>query len=527
VAKIGRNQPCPCGSGKKYKRCHGAPVDRKNVDHGRVGQDQRRADAERVQRERQQGLGKPIISADFGGQRLVAVKNRLLKSKRWATFEDFLFDYIKVAMGSEWGNAELAKPIEMRHPVLTWYQKACDYLRKFGEESGKVRAAPATGAVAAYLHLAWDLFALDHNAELQDKLRGRLRNHDNFAGARYEVYVAATFIRAGFNIEFENEDDRTTSHCEFSATYRRTGKSFSVEAKRSEHKRNRLGHLFHNALSKHANHPRVVFIDINTPDEASGEKRPNYLGKALARVRSFEGELRNGQPHPPAYVFVTNTPWEHYLDLPAPRCTFLPEGFRIPDFKSGILATLRGAIDARERHVEMHALIESIRDHSDVPSTFDGEIPEYAFNPDLQRILIGEHYLVPDQDGIERLAELTKVTVAESERIAYCGLTFQDGHSAIYTRPLSDDEVAAWRRHPDTFCGVVEQRSTDASTPIRLYDFLYASFKQESKARLLEVMADHADAKELAELDQEELASVHAERTTHAAFAMQRKKTTP
>jgi preprotein translocase subunit SecA len=21
--KIGRNDPCPCGSGKKYKRCHG------------------------------------------------------------------------------------------------------------------------------------------------------------------------------------------------------------------------------------------------------------------------------------------------------------------------------------------------------------------------------------------------------------------------------------------------------------------------------------------------------------------------
>jgi preprotein translocase subunit SecA len=24
--KVGRNQPCPCGSGKKYKRCHGAPA---------------------------------------------------------------------------------------------------------------------------------------------------------------------------------------------------------------------------------------------------------------------------------------------------------------------------------------------------------------------------------------------------------------------------------------------------------------------------------------------------------------------
>ncbi|MFV1979893.1 MAG: SEC-C metal-binding domain-containing protein, partial [Rhodothermia bacterium] len=22
-AKIGRNDPCPCGSGKKYKQCHG------------------------------------------------------------------------------------------------------------------------------------------------------------------------------------------------------------------------------------------------------------------------------------------------------------------------------------------------------------------------------------------------------------------------------------------------------------------------------------------------------------------------
>jgi preprotein translocase subunit SecA len=23
--KVGRNDPCPCGSGKKYKNCHGRP----------------------------------------------------------------------------------------------------------------------------------------------------------------------------------------------------------------------------------------------------------------------------------------------------------------------------------------------------------------------------------------------------------------------------------------------------------------------------------------------------------------------
>jgi hypothetical protein len=28
VRKVGRNQPCPCGSGKKYKRCHGGATPR-------------------------------------------------------------------------------------------------------------------------------------------------------------------------------------------------------------------------------------------------------------------------------------------------------------------------------------------------------------------------------------------------------------------------------------------------------------------------------------------------------------------
>lgn len=26
VPKVGANQPCPCGSGQKYKRCHGRPA---------------------------------------------------------------------------------------------------------------------------------------------------------------------------------------------------------------------------------------------------------------------------------------------------------------------------------------------------------------------------------------------------------------------------------------------------------------------------------------------------------------------
>lgn len=26
MGSVGRNEPCPCGSGRKYKKCHGAPT---------------------------------------------------------------------------------------------------------------------------------------------------------------------------------------------------------------------------------------------------------------------------------------------------------------------------------------------------------------------------------------------------------------------------------------------------------------------------------------------------------------------
>jgi hypothetical protein len=143
MAKIGRNERCQCGSGKKYKRCHGSPIDHTAHLVTEVAKVRARADAERVQRERQQGLGKPIISIDFNGRRLVAVKNRLLHSKRWRTFQDFLLDYIKIAIGPEWGNSEIAKPFEERHPILAWYQRICEYQRTFVKGGSSASRIPA------------------------------------------------------------------------------------------------------------------------------------------------------------------------------------------------------------------------------------------------------------------------------------------------------------------------------------------------------------------------------------------------
>jgi hypothetical protein len=40
----------------------------------------------------------------------------------------------------------------------------------------------------------------------------------------------------------------------------------------------------------------------------------------------------------------------------------------------------------------------------------------------------------------------------------------------------------AWRRHPDTFFGVLGQRSTRADTPLALYDFFHEWFKYTRKS---------------------------------------------
>lgn len=89
--------------------------------------------------------------------------------------------------------------------------------------------------------------------------------------------------------------------------------------------------------------------------------------------------------------------------------------------------------------------------------------------------------------------------------------------------PLSDAEMAAWKRYPDTFFGELGQRTTRAETPLELYDFFHQSFKRCSKEQLLKAMADAVDIDKLADLGQEELASIHAERLTYGALALKDK----
>lgn len=84
---------------------------------------------EQLEQMRKEKFGevRPCIHIDFDGNKFVAVGSDLLFSNSWTTFPDFLFDYLKRVLGSDWGNAELMKPLEQCHEIMKWYDAICRF----------------------------------------------------------------------------------------------------------------------------------------------------------------------------------------------------------------------------------------------------------------------------------------------------------------------------------------------------------------------------------------------------------------
>ncbi|HEY6897280.1 MAG TPA: hypothetical protein VI279_08455, partial [Rhodocyclaceae bacterium] len=281
------------------------------------------------------------------------------------------------------------------------------------------------------------------------------------------------------------------------------------------------GKLLQKALRKSAKHPRIVFIGIGYLDaqDAGDGVMPRRFAKALADLRLFEERPCNGQLLPAAYIFVTNRP--HDLDLEGKhiRTTILAEGFRIPEFKlDTAFPSLRAAHKARKEHADMHQVLESMRTHSEIPTTFDGTPPELAFSEYFPRLIVGETYLVPDANGVERPGKLTSATVVEAESKAYLIHQLDSGESIIGTAPLTPEELAAYKRHPDTFFGVEMKATRQVDAPMDLFDLIMESYRDTPRERLLEFMADHPDIDELKTMSKEDLTEIYAERCAYSVI---------
>jgi hypothetical protein len=519
-SKPGRNQPCPCGSGKKFKFCHGSASTVSANSDIRFAIEELRARQKR--QEQQQGFGRPIISTMVGDERFVAVGNKIHRSRKWKTFHEFLFSYISDVMGGAWGNAELRKPAESRHPLLNWYQKAAIQVNAAMKEPGKVNTSTATGTISVYLQLAYNLYLIAHNVTLQENLVRRLKIADQFLPAVYETRVAAALIQAGFNVTFEDEGDSTGSHCEFTAMFPRTGKSFSVEAKlRLPHKESvDVGNQLYAALVKQADHARIIFIELNLPDDFQEDGRPAQLETILKSLRTREDKLKiRGNPAPPAYVMITNNPDLYLPDSPVRRWAFV-EGFKMPDFRlEADYSSLREAREARDRHFEISHLIESLKQHTWVPATFDGDIPELAFGEVHPRLQIGHRYRIPTRNGTEVVATLLSAHVFRERKKAIGIYLTESGENILAECPLTDDELAGYERHPDTFFGKFDPSVRPINEPLKLYDWFFEQYSKLAKSELLLLMKDAPDIDQLRQLSQREIAEEYCERLVYSIVA--------
>lgn len=239
-------------------------------------------------------------------------------------------------------------------------------------------------------------------------------------------------------------------------------------------------------------------------------------------IRRFEKQQVNGRLQPPAYVVITNTPWHQDLSSGDTKSFAMAGGFRIPDFHSGGTWTLDEAIHAREKHHEMHHLLASMKEHCEIPSTFDGEIPEFAYasDPERPRLLIGNRYLIKHPNGEDQPAVLDAATVDEPKQQAICAMRFGDDVAIVVTWPLTPDEMSAWRRYPDVFFGTVSSSNLRTQDPLELYDFFLRTYSQSSRENLLKFMAEWPDLEDMQRLEQSALAKEYSKRSTASVVAM-------
>jgi len=417
-------------------------------------------------------------------------------------------------LGGDWANMELKKPREERHPLMVWYEDVVRYTNRHIEAG---EHALMTSLPAAYLGLAYNLYLISHNnGKVHELLIRRLQHRDQFYGAYFEAMIAGLMIRAGFDLELEDETDSNTSHCEFTATHRDSGQMLSVEAKMRLSKKQppEVGRQLYNALRKRANYPRLIFIEVN--DETSApESQERLLRDILANLRSREIDLTiDGQQAPPAYLAIMNNPPSTVEREHVPA--YMVEGFKMPDFRvEGEYENIREALDARQRHIAIFSLIEALREFNRIPVTFDGDTAAFAGMKPLGRLILGNMYCIQVPSGEVR-GILRHAIVMVKERAAYCVLS-ENGKDQMVTIPLSDQEMEAYHESPRTFFGR-EEPVGKLEDALKLYDWLYDSYKHNTKEHLLVLLAQMGckDIDALGPLTQERLAEVFAERTAES-----------
>ena len=166
------------------------------------------------------------------GRVLRAIWNRLEIRNPTEHFQEFLIDILKRTLSIGWIQLELSKPAKQQHVVVRWLVEYSELTKRFtpdAHQPGQFLGVPATGGATELILLARDLYYLQLVHQIPTRFIDRLRDHNQFQGARYEAAVAAALLLGGFRIEWIRE--KVKCHCEFYAIQQYTLERTAVEAK--------------------------------------------------------------------------------------------------------------------------------------------------------------------------------------------------------------------------------------------------------------------------------------------------------
>lgn len=238
------------------------------------------------------------------------------------SFVNAIHDYALIFFGEQYLEQQERLNYPDRHPAIQWMHTYVDHLQALEKNEP---LPESIGAMGCWTRFAYDIYTIRNNSTLEKELKRRLLDKQSFQSARHELWVASLFVAAGFDIEYEDEQDNTRKHPEFVATHKDSGLKIAVEAK-SKHRRGVKGFrgggfsapgekanirdLVLDAYAKDTEDPLYVFIDLNLPSAKNGDfLRWNKEIESTMKDLALEGYA---DPCPANIVFFHNDP-SHYL----------------------------------------------------------------------------------------------------------------------------------------------------------------------------------------------------------------------
>jgi hypothetical protein len=526
-SKPQRNQRCPCESGLKYKNCclrTKTQAEENTLSRERDRRIRERFKAMEAQRTRQQGMGRPIISGrDQTGDLRVTVGNDEVVAGKTEVFLDFVVEYFGSILTREWNTAELRKPFRDRHVLLQWFSLFNQQRKGSRRHNGTFVFRP-TGASLAFTALAYAVYLMRHNVDLQAHMVARLKDRLQFQGAYYEMLAASVLIRAGFDLELEDETDQNCKHCEFAAVSKASGKTYSVECKTRSvvgqfHKTekhaskrqkplSRIKPHMNLALQKPSRGDRIIFIDINAP--GTREIPPLWINEAGEILEDYE---RTSRSEKSAYVFVTNFCFHWHLEEANPPVASLAHGFNIPDFGKVGHVRFSDAWRQRKKHQDAFKIGEVLQQVGDIPITFDGSLPSVTILGEKPPVQIGETYIFTDVEGGIQ-GTVTAAIVLEHESAVMVAVTLVDGRNVMLREPMTEFQMLDYERHRETYFGEIN-RNRQTDDEYEFYERLVEIHMDQKRSWLIKNLAGWMPGEAIDSMSHEDLVLTLSELTVH------------